>query len=440
MTVPAVGFSGPTFIQLPANGAAMTFSFPFLITAPTDLIVGFITGGVFTQQLAGYTVAGLGNPGGGQITFSVAPPTGTTVDLRSLIPETQPTNFANLGAYLPENTTNALDRGVRNIADLYRLTYQFGIHGPDQEGTPWPALPAAAGRANTGLIFDADGLPALGAIPTVIFTQPVFNAFLQIAFPNTVFTNQSWEPAWGQPDIHVADSTGNNAIIGSILQTTTFTGSNGNFPTGITGYAQMNGAGNTGFGGFFRADLLTTGVAVGAEFDAFNLSGFDANLVFPPVQGFGTTDYVGIANQAVAFGSNKSKVAYQVALGTSTFRCGFYTNPFAVDTYGLFIDSGSAQGPLVPAMIKGMSSIVPLTIQTVGAFNANNGVVQLLDGLTGAVRGATKQDGHHAYSAIQTTVGAAGTASALPAQPYKYVVVEILGDGTPLVFPVYKAS
>lgn len=177
MTVPAVGFSGPTYVQLPANGSATTFSYPFLITATTDLIVGFIIAGVYTQQSGGYQVNGLGNPGGGQVVFTTAPASGL-VDLRSLIPETQPTNFANLGAYLPENTTNAVDRVTRNIADLYRLTYQFGIHGPDQEATGWPALPNAQARANTGLVFDANGLPSLGAIPTSAFTQALFNAFL----------------------------------------------------------------------------------------------------------------------------------------------------------------------------------------------------------------------------------------------------------------------
>ena len=101
MTVTAVGFSGPTYVQLPGNGAATVFSFPFLITATTDLIVGLITGGVYTPQTVGFTVSGVGISGGGQVTFAVAPPLGTTVDLRSLIPETQPTNFSNLGSYFP---------------------------------------------------------------------------------------------------------------------------------------------------------------------------------------------------------------------------------------------------------------------------------------------------------------------------------------------------
>ena len=176
MTVSAVGFSGPTWVQLPGNGASTNFSFPFLITAATDLVVGFITSGVYGSPTA-YTIACV-YPGNGQIIFATPPPSGTTVDIRSAIPETQPTNFANLGGYYPENTTNSVDRLTRQIQDLYRLTYQFAIHAPDQEGTPWTALPTAAARANTALLFDVNGLPTVGILTAQTFTQPLFNAFL----------------------------------------------------------------------------------------------------------------------------------------------------------------------------------------------------------------------------------------------------------------------
>jgi hypothetical protein len=186
MTVPASGFSGPTWVQTPGNSAATVFNFPFMITAATDLIVGFIVGGVYTQQTSGFTVSGIGSPGGGngggQVTFTTAPPTGTTVDLRSQIPETQPTNFSNLGGYYPESTTNAVDRVTRLVTDLYRLTYQFGIHGPDTESILWPALPAAASRAGSSLIFDSvTGLPEIGFSTSVNLTQSIFNTFLATA-------------------------------------------------------------------------------------------------------------------------------------------------------------------------------------------------------------------------------------------------------------------
>ena len=171
--------------QYPGNGSATVFNYPGLITATTDLIVGFIVAGVYTQQSYGtYTIPanGIGNPGGCQVVFVTAPPGGTTVDLRSLIPETQPTNFANLGAYLPEANTAAVDRCVRQIQDLNRLTYLFGIHGPDTESLSWPALPGPQARAGTQLGFDpVTGLPTLITSPATAFTQSLFNSFLSTA-------------------------------------------------------------------------------------------------------------------------------------------------------------------------------------------------------------------------------------------------------------------
>lgn len=173
MTVQAVGFSGPSFIQTPGNGVATVYSFPFLVTAATDLAVGFIVNGVYAPA-SGFSVNAI-YPGNGQVLFTIAPPVGTLVDIRSIIPESQGTNFSNLGGYFPESTTNALDRAVRNIADLYRLSYQFGIHGPDTEGTLWPALPPPSQRRGMELLFDSvSGLPTVG-VPTAV---PVTSALI----------------------------------------------------------------------------------------------------------------------------------------------------------------------------------------------------------------------------------------------------------------------
>ena len=168
-----------TFVEYPGNGVATVFTFPFLIQAASEIVVGFVVGGVYAVQTTGFTVAGVNISGGGTVTFTTAPPTGTTVDLRSAMPETQPTNFANLGAYDPESTTNAVDRAVRLVQDLYRLAYAFGIHGPDSESTPWPALPPASQRLGMGLVFDSVyGLPALGALTTVPVTQALIASLI----------------------------------------------------------------------------------------------------------------------------------------------------------------------------------------------------------------------------------------------------------------------
>ena len=168
----------PSFIQIPGNGTATNFAFPFKIFAATDLVIGFITSGGYAPQSSGFIVQNVDINGGGNVVFAIAPPFGTTVDLRTDTPLTQTTEFANLGAFLPEAHTEAFDRLTRAAQDLYRLAYTFGIHGPDQEGTAWPALPSAAARAGGSLIFDSNGIPTIGVPVTGTITGPLIASLL----------------------------------------------------------------------------------------------------------------------------------------------------------------------------------------------------------------------------------------------------------------------
>lgn len=178
-----------TYTQAPGNGSAVAFDFPFLIFETADLVVGFIDSlGNYVQQTSGFSVAGIGFEGQGVVTFVTPPAAGITVDIRSLFPNTQPTNFANFGAYFPETNTKSQDRLERQVQDLLRRVYTFGIHGPDTEDVPWPALPGPSGRAGGTIYFDpASGLPGIGFLTAINLTQSIFNNFLSSAtiFPQT---------------------------------------------------------------------------------------------------------------------------------------------------------------------------------------------------------------------------------------------------------------
>lgn len=191
-----IALSTSTPVQYLGNGTTVTYTYPWKIFATTDLLVGFIVGGVYTQQATGFTVAGVGVNGGGSITFATAPPVGTTIDLRTEVPEIQPTEFANLTAYLPENTTNAMDRVTRALQDAFRLAYTYSIHASDNESVPWTSLPGPATRANTALSFDSNGLPTVAALLPTALTQTQFNAFL-LSAPTQPIARTSAEIAAG---------------------------------------------------------------------------------------------------------------------------------------------------------------------------------------------------------------------------------------------------
>lgn len=178
MTIPA---ASPTFVQIPGNGLALNFAAPMKCFAATDVAVGFIINGAYSKQTIGFSITNIDSNGGFTVVFQVAPPLGTTVDIRTNTQQTQGTDFSNLGAYLPENSTECFDRVTREMQDLTRLTYQFGMHGPDTESTPWPAFPPAAQRANTQPIFDSNGLPALGALLPGTISTSTLAPFLNLA-------------------------------------------------------------------------------------------------------------------------------------------------------------------------------------------------------------------------------------------------------------------
>jgi len=110
-----------------------------------------------------------------------------------------------------------LTQMVQRIVD--RLTRTVSV--PDGDVNPTLQLPAAALRANTGLIFDANGNATVGTIPTVTFTQAMFNAFLGLATPyartqaeitlGLIPVNILYPPGnalrWGADPTGIADST-----------------------------------------------------------------------------------------------------------------------------------------------------------------------------------------------------------------------------------------
>jgi hypothetical protein len=350
MTVSAVGFSGPTWIQTPGNDSATVFNFPFLITAATDLAVGFIVGEVYTQITSGYSVpaASIGNSGGGQVIFTAPPALGTTVDIRSQIPETQPTNFANLGAYYPENTTNAFDRAVRQIADLYRLTYAFGIHGPDQENTVWPALPAAASRAGGALVFDANGLPGVGVLTSTALTQSLFNGFLTAnsVFPWPITAVESMllinPTSYQYPEGDIRRygaslaSNLNHFAINTALLISAAGGSACYIPPGTWAYTSTLVTGNGSYGassmyGAGRSSILSPIGVDGITFVADPLGGAESSRFFRDFQIYGPSSTL----------SSNNGITHNIASGRNA---GIQFSNLTIQNFAKAVDVEGASG------------------------------------------------------------------------------------------------
>lgn len=184
--------SSATQARYTSTGAGLQYAFPNKIFAASDLVVIIIDaqGNIypftnFANATLGlsYTVQGVDVDTGCTVVFSAVQTAGVIIDIRSLTPELQSTSIKNQGNFLPELHEEAFDKNTRETQDLYRLTYTFGVHGPDTESAAWPALPAASARKGLSLMFDAvTGLPVVGVPTTQTLTQQILGLLL---YPRT---------------------------------------------------------------------------------------------------------------------------------------------------------------------------------------------------------------------------------------------------------------
>ncbi len=90
------------------NGSNTIFPYQFKVFASTELEV-YLDG---VLQASGYTVSGVGNDAGGNVTFTTAPASGVKVTLLRKLPLTQPTDLPTQGPLSTTSVENQLDRLV----------------------------------------------------------------------------------------------------------------------------------------------------------------------------------------------------------------------------------------------------------------------------------------------------------------------------------------
>lgn len=103
------------------NGSQTVFAYGFKVFADTELQVirADATGAETTLSLGtGYTVSGVGNDAGGNVTLAVAPATGQKVTILRSVPLTQGTDLRNQGGFYPEVHERVFDRITMMVQQL----------------------------------------------------------------------------------------------------------------------------------------------------------------------------------------------------------------------------------------------------------------------------------------------------------------------------------
>lgn len=147
-------------VQYTADGVQTAFAFPFSILDADDLVVAFDDG----EAAAAYSVSGVGDSAGGDVTFAAPPPADTRVTLYRDMAFARETDFQEGGDFRAAVINAELDR-------MAMLLQQAGMTvGDTLRKHPYDLdddllLPPAAERAGKVLAFDEDGLPSALTAP-----------------------------------------------------------------------------------------------------------------------------------------------------------------------------------------------------------------------------------------------------------------------------------
>ncbi len=125
-----------------ASEGQTVFNYDYLIQSENDMFV--LVDDV--QITSGFTVAGVGDPAGGTVTFDAGRTVGETVNLMRIVPLTQETDWHPYGPFQASITETAMDKVTMEVQqnnDVISNMLRSPIYDPNVDGS-WPTyLPGA---------------------------------------------------------------------------------------------------------------------------------------------------------------------------------------------------------------------------------------------------------------------------------------------------------
>ena len=161
------------------NGSTTAFSTGFYFISNSHLqVIVTSSAGVETVQTitTDYTVTGAGVSGGGTVTFVTAPATGTKVNIRSNVPLTQETDYAEGGSFAAATHEDALDKLTKITQQIKEVTDRC-IKVPIANQAITTTLTAPT--AENVLRLNAAGTAIEWASPTTIALGTTVTAFAE---------------------------------------------------------------------------------------------------------------------------------------------------------------------------------------------------------------------------------------------------------------------
>ena len=171
-------------IQYTATAAQTIFPYDFKIDANTELEVKqtvYTTGDTNTLTLTTeYTVSGVGDAGGGNVTLVTGAAVDDTITIIGNTPLSRVTDFNQAGDFLMSDLNNQLDK-LTNILQENDTTINRAVKLKDEDTTSSLEIPTATNRASKFLAFDASG----DAIASAGTTETTVSSFMATVLDDT---------------------------------------------------------------------------------------------------------------------------------------------------------------------------------------------------------------------------------------------------------------
>jgi hypothetical protein len=101
-------------IKYTGNGVATVFAYPYKVLTDTDITI-YVNN---VEQIGGYSVAGVGNDNGGNVTFSTAPGSGALIVIQRIVTFERDTDYQPAGAFREDQVDRDQDLQTMQIQQL----------------------------------------------------------------------------------------------------------------------------------------------------------------------------------------------------------------------------------------------------------------------------------------------------------------------------------
>jgi|SRR6056300_82728 len=171
-------------IQYTATAGQTIFPYDFKIDANTEItVLQTINATSVTNTLTlttEYTVSGVGDAGGGNITLVTGASLNDTITIVGNTPLSRVTDFNQAGDFLVSDLNNQLDK-ITNILQENKTNTDRAVKLKDEDTTSVLEIPTATNRASKFLAFDASG----NAIASAGTTGVVVSSFMETVLDDT---------------------------------------------------------------------------------------------------------------------------------------------------------------------------------------------------------------------------------------------------------------